>query len=328
MRTISAAAARSAIVSKRGTTETGSRVRSRTRSTSSGEVVADTITVSSARAPCRALAVSTAAKTPRVRSVGLRTSSACRRTSSFARWNPKSSMRRSSAASPPAAIRAPPFASRLRRTTPRSASSSSASLYTSSPSLAQMNDSFRRYGSNSFWWRISAAYAGSSSSSQAIDSRSSSEIETSDPLDAIATASSRTSRRYRSSASRRALSSASTIVSPSTAGLPSRSPPIHVPNEKGGGAPGTRRRYAASSRSPASRRLCSKNQSPWRISSTTRGRSPRTSSVCQSIVISSARRSSTALRSPRVSIGSSRATRRSAMRTWAWRSVRLVASVG
>ena len=69
-------------------------------------------------------------------------------------------------------------------------------------------------------------------------------------------------------------------------GLPSRSPPIHVP--KRSGEPGSRSCHAATSAGAASQRLSSRNQSPCRISSTTRGRSERTSSVCQRIVTSSA----------------------------------------
>ena len=60
----------------------------------------------------------------------------------------------------------------------------------------------------------------------------------------------------------------------------------------------------------------------------TRGRTPRTSSVCQRIVISSASLVSSSARSTRVSAGSSRCASSSAIRTCARRRVRLVASVG
>ena len=56
-------------------------------------------------------------------------------------------------------------------------------------------------------------------------------------------------------------------------GVPVESPPIQLPNENGTGSPGASRRYSRSSRSPASKRLSSKNQSPCRISSLTLGRS-------------------------------------------------------
>ena len=66
------------------------------------------------------------------------------------------------------------------------------------------------------------------------------------------------------------------------------SPPIHVPSRSGGGAPGIASRSSRTSRGSACHRLASTNQSPLRISSTTRGRRERTSSVCHRIVISSA----------------------------------------
>ena len=81
-------------------------------------------------------------------------------------------------------------------------------------------------------------------------------------------------------------STASRTVSAPAFGFPSRSPPIHVPNRSG--VPGRRSRQAASRSAAASQRLSSRNQSACRISSTTRGRSERTSSVCHRIVISSA----------------------------------------
>ena len=77
------------------------------------------------------------------------------------------------------------------------------------------------------------------------------------------------------------------------------SPPIHEPNTSGGGASGRRSRHSPSRSVAAVIRLCSKNQSPWRISSVMRRRSWRTSSVCQRSVTSSAIRSSTSSRSRR-----------------------------
>ena len=49
------------------------------------------------------------------------------------------------------------------------------------------------------------------------------------------------------------------------------SPPIHVPSRSGGGAPGIASRSSRTSLGSACQRLSSTNQSPWRISSTTRG---------------------------------------------------------
>ena len=80
-----------------------------------------------------------------------------------------------------------------------------------------------------------------------------------------------------------------------TFGLPSRSPPIQVPNRSASLRRSSRSPSARSSSGIAFQKLCSKNQSPCRISSTTRGRLERISSVCQSSVISSASASSTRL---------------------------------
>ena len=65
----------------------------------------------------------------------------------------------------------------------------------------------------------------------------------------------------------------------------------------GSARPGSRSRHARRRSVAAEIRLCSKNQSPCRISSDTRSRSCRTSSVCQSSVTSSAMRSSASRRS-------------------------------
>ena len=126
----------------------------------------------------------------------------------------------------------------------------------------------------------------------------------------------------------RASSSASAIEAGPAAGLPSMSPPIQEPNMSGGGDPGTRRRQLCSRSVAAEIRLCSKNHSPLRISSVMRRRSCRTSSVCQSSVTSSARRSSTSVRSSGASRGSSSRTSSPAILMCASSTVRRVASVG
>ena len=140
--------------------------------------------------------------------------------------------------------------------------------------------------------------------------------------------SSRSSARYRSRASWRARSSASATVSGPTFGLPSRSPPIQVPKRSASPAPASRPTSARSSSGIAFQKLCSKNHSPCRISSTTRGRLERISSVCQSSVISSASASSSRLRSESGVPSSSRRVRSAAIRRWASSTVRRVASVG
>ena len=130
--------------------------------------------------------------------------------------------------------------------------------------------------------------------------------------------SSRTSAAPRSTASR-------TVAGP-TFGFPSRSPPIHVPNRSGD--PGSRACQTRCSSAAASQRLSSTNHSPCRISSTTRGRSERTSSVCQRIVTSSTSRSLASARSRGVERGSSSSSRSSSRRRCFSRIVRGSASVG
>ena len=128
----------------------------------------------------------------------------------------------------------------------------------------------------------------------------------------------------------RARSSASSIVCGPAAGLPSWSPPIHVPKRNGVGAPGIRAAEVRG-REPgaASSRLCSKNQRPCRISSTTRGplrAEPRPSA--RGAVTSSAIAASTPSRAERGSAGSSSSSSSPLSRTCAARTVRRVASVG
>ena len=191
-----------------------------------------------------------------------------------------------------------------------------------------MKESLRRYGSSVFRAPISAAYPGSSRSSLASDASSSAATVTNERAAAISTASARTSSRYRASASVRARSSASSIEAGPALGLPSMSPPTHVPNARGGGAPGRRSRQTRNNSVAASSRLCSKNQSAWRISSEIRRRSCRTSSVCQRSVTSSAMRSSACARSAGETRGSSRTTSCSWIRMCASSTLRRVVSVG
>ena len=58
-----------------------------------------------------------------------------------------------------------------------------------------MNESFRRYGSSTFWSPIAEAYAGSSSSSRSIDASSSGSTGVRRDEMPIAAASARTSSR-------------------------------------------------------------------------------------------------------------------------------------
>ena len=172
-----------------------------------------------------------------------------------------------------------------------------------------MNESLRRYGSTRSGRRSRAAYSGSSRSSRAIDSSSS--CETGDE----ASGSTRSPRRARApppGSAQRELRARG------------RAPPRSSRRRPPGCRPGRRRSRCRSekrrrrvrergagtpraARSAASSRLSSKNQRPWRISSITRGRSPRTSSVCQRSVISSASAASIASRSRGASSGSSSA---------------------
>ena len=90
----------------------------------------------------------------------------------------------------------------------------------------------------------------------------------------------------------------------------------------------TRSRQTARRWPAESQRLSSRNQSAWRISSTTRGRCERTSSVCQRSVTSSASRRPMASRSRSARRGSSSAATSSAMVRCFARIVRGSASVG
>ena len=139
-------------------------------------------------------------------------------------------------------------------------------------------------------------------------------------------ASARTSRRRSSRTRADPRSTASRTVSAPAFGLPSRSPPIHVPNRSG--VPGRRSPQTARRSAAASQRLSSRNQSACRISSTTRGRSERTSSVCHRIVISSASASSRSSLSAGVRRTSSSSSRSAARRRCFSRIVRGSASVG
>ena len=236
------------------------------------------------------------------------------RRSSAGPVRPKTSRRRRSAARPPSAIRAPPCARRLASTRSSSRRSSVADRYPSSPSRSQIAVSRRRYGS------VGLRSAGEVDRGHAA-SDSTSVLDM--PHDA---ASARTSRRSSSRTSADPRSTASRTVSAPAFGLPSRSPPIQVP--KRSGVPGRRSRQAARRSAAASQRLSSRNQSACRISSTTRGRDERTSSVCQRIVISSPRATSRSTRSPGVSRASSSSSRSCAIRRCFSRIVRGSASVG
>ena len=143
-----------------------------------------------------------------------------------------------------------------------------------------------------------------------------------------ATARARTSRISSSRASSRARSTASRTVSAPVEGLPSMSPPIQVPKRSGAGASGISWRSARTTAGTACHSDVSKNHSPARISSTTRGRVVRTGSVCQRAVISAWSPATTRSRRSGVSHGSSSARRRRAMRWCAARTVRRAASVG
>ena len=226
----------------------GSSPRSSTASTSSAEVVAETITVSSARAPCRRRAAATAAKTPRGALVGrvhlvcvqahveLREVEAEQLDPALERGEPPPRHARRAGGVEAAADHA------------RSARSSSGLRYSSSLIRAHMNESLRRYGSNAFrcriWRRRAAARARRARSTRPARARR-----------ARATCSTRSRPRARGLTAvagerelARALQRSRDRRAP-TAGFPSRSPPIQVPKEKGGGASGKRSRYTAKSRS-------------------------------------------------------------------------------
>ena len=331
--TIAGAARRSAIVSNSGTTESGSSpCSSRTRSTSAADAVPETITVSSACGPCRARAAADRLEAPRALAVGSR-----RRARADARRASRGGSRtaRPGAAAPrarPSAIRAPRCARRLasisvevgeeRRRATRSRRA---------PSRRQTNDSLRRYGSFAFCVAdrgrvVRATRARRGRSTRAAHRRR-----------RRASRDTPSARRELAHLGRGSGASASS-ARPLERRLDRLGARVRVAvrvaadpacrSASGGGAPGTRAGARRAARGAASSRLSSKNQSPWRISSTTRGRCARTSSVCQSAVTSSASASSTASRRGGGSAGSSSSASSRAIRTCAARTVRRVASVG
>ena len=227
--------------------------------------------MSSACAPCRARAAATAANTSRVRSVGARTSLEWSRTSSFARWKPNSSTRRSSAASAPPAIRC--AAVRLEAAADHAEVGEQIvrALVAVVPEPPPHERELPPVRLARRHLHRPVARPGSSRSSRAIDSLSSGETPTSERLEASAIGErehvgpvarerrlarplerrqDRLARRPRGSRRGRRRSSCRTRTAR--------------------GSPGASLRYSRSSRSPASNRLSSKNQSPCRISSPTR----------------------------------------------------------
>ena len=233
-------AARSASTdSKSGTSDNGSLVSSRTRSTSSADVVPETITVPSACSPCRLRAAARSRRRARGCAArgrrGRARARGCRAGRDAARRSRRAGAARRAARRRSACRGARAGCGRAARDPPSSRSTES---YASASRRRHMNESFRRYGSSRFWSPISAAYSGSSRSSRAIDSTSSASTSTRRDETPIAAASARTSSRYRMRSSVRARSSASATVSAPAFGLPSASPPIQVPKRSGGGASG------------------------------------------------------------------------------------------
>ena len=160
-----------------------------------------------------------------------------------------------------------------------------------------MQVSFSRYGSSAFSRRKRGSTSGSSSRSRASDSRSSGVA----PAIRSELDRSRRSRFTTAIASRSPWSccrpSTRPMLSGPTFGLPSRSPPIQLPNRSGrrsgsGSSPSRRSSSANSSSTSGTASACrpSKYQTALRASSTTSGRAIRSSSVCHSrSIVSSSR---------------------------------------
>ena len=283
-------------------------------------------------APARGARAAATAATSLASARPARSSRAWTRTSSFARWKPNSSTRRRSAASRPSAMRAPRFARRLRSIRSRSASSSSRArrqpLVAEPPpderelppvrlAVVLVADLRRVLGELALVARDRAVELVRDARRATVDRPSAARERAH-----LGRGSARPRAPARGRAPRAIVSGPACRVAVQVAADPA------CRSESGGGAPGNRCRYSASRRSAASSRLCSKNQSPWRISSTTRGRLERTSSVCQRSVISSAIASSTRARSGRVSAGRRAGRADRAIRSGRSRIVRRVASVG
>ena len=244
-------------------------------------------------APCRARAAATASNTSRV---------ALRRLADLARVEPDVELRQMEAEqldaplerrqSRRSAMRAPRFASRL---SPDHAEVGEQvrrpSRSRRSPSRHHMNASFRRYASPASAGpgrprarRSSTLVARDRLLELRRDTATSERLDASRDPELAHVGAVAGERRSRGPARARGR-----IVSPPTSGLPSMSPPIQLPNENGSGSA---RRAAGGTRGAAARprRTGSPRRTRGRAGSRRRrvGRSPRTSSVCQRIVISSA----------------------------------------
>ena len=111
-------------------------------------------------------------------------------------------------------------------------------------------------------------------------------------------------------------------------GLPSWSPPIHVPKRSGGGAPGSAARQRAARPRPGVEQAGLEEPQALAHLVVDAGRIDRTSSVCHSIVASSASARSTSACWAGVERGSSSTSSSPASRSWLCRNVRRAASVG
>ena len=242
------------------------------------------------RAPCRRCSRAAAASVSRSRSLALAHARARARAGRASRGGGRRSRPGGAAsARPPSAIRAPRCARRLASSRSSSASSSSAEPKASSPSRFQIEVSRRRYGSSAFC-------SGGTSSTAPTRRVGARRARSTSPT---TRASSRTSRRSSSRASAARLLErrldrlgAGVRVAVEVAADPG------AEAQRRRGAPGdelAQLARAAAARHPTGSPR--RTRGPWRISSTTRGRCERTSSVCQRIVISSA--SSSRDRAPR-----------------------------
>ncbi len=193
-----------------------------------------------------------------------------------------------------------------------------------------MKPSLQRSGSNSRLARRSTRAEGSSASSCSSEASSAGEtcVRREEWLKACASRSTRA--RSRPSAVRRCSARVRESVSAPTPGCPSMSEPAHEP--KPTSRPSARtskvRSSSSSTSGTASNSVASKKNRLRRTSSSTIGRTRRTSSVCHSSVTVSRSSPSRTRRRERPMRGSSRASSRRAMRSWWSSTERRVASVG
>ena len=240
------------------------------------------------------------------------TTAACSRTSSSARWKPNASARQRRCWSSPYASRSAPAAASDRWTARRSSRKASAPGYRPLASVrvaarrCAVSASIRRCGESASRRSSSPATTGRTSAASASRWSSSGVAGVSRSEAVIDLAMRRASDSRPSRTCSAAISTARRVTSAVTRGLPSRSPPTHVPHRRNGRSNAGARapEPGASARSISRATIGNTSKIVWsnsaisaRTSSSGSGRRARTWPVRHSAVTSSIRRRSTSVRS-------------------------------